>query len=261
MAGKVTVNISNINELQQLETSLKRYEEEFFKVLDEEIKARLISGEVALPVIEETKKILEEMQADYWSSNNSDVIVEDPTALARSEHLTAVTNEILKNFREAASQFSSRGGSLRLIHLSDEFVGTGNEDKKSDQPIIWLHYFLNGNQLEDNLVWINQETYDKLQRVSSGSYTAGHESSAEGLGRFGVGYMACIRNIDGFNKLLKTAKISKTFEELKHPQSGKAGRAWFEGILSRTLNIQETIIQPALDQTKLRVKLKNFIGK
>ena len=259
MKGKVSINISNINDLQTLDAILKKYEQEFFNVLEKEIRAGFISqiDKIIQPVVEETNRILEEIQANYWGSG--EILQEDPTAVARGEHLAAVSAEIKANFLQSIESFNIHGGPLKLTHLSNEFVGTGSSDTKSNKSIVWLHYFLEGNQLEDNLVWINIDTYDKLQEIGS-AYTEGH-GSFDRLGRFGVGYMACIRNIEGFNALLKRAKVGKTFEELKHPQSGKEGRDWFNGILGRTVYLKELVILPAIERTRDRVTLKALLGK
>ncbi len=243
--GDVAPNTQNL---------IKRYEMEFKRLFAQEVKNILKSGVIAEPIINKTINILEQMQAQYWGGS-SNIADEDPTALAREEQIQAVSAEILKNVALAAKSFNPESMSINIVHLSDEFLGVKGYSKKSQKRIVWLHFFLFGS-LDDNLMWVNNETYEALFKKGK---------SSGGLGRFGAGFLLHITNNNKpvfINKLIGAGllKEGESLDKFIHPQSGKKGHNYFKGIL-KTIDFNSIVIRPALEAARIKLQNNALIGK
>lgn len=226
---------------QSIESTLERVKKEVLDRYYLNIKIKLLSAEVQGYFIEKTIGVLEDMQADYWGSGAA--AEEDPTNVGRGEYKQAVAAEIRRNFAIAASKVSPMS-ELDLVLLSDEFIGIGSEgDIKGTSPIQWLVYFLVG-ALETDLIWVNQETY----AIFKGG------KSASSLGRFGVGELW---QMDARERAIRDAQLKKAgkpgIDTYIHPQSGRAGKNWFDGVLTAP-EVKLLVVDPALQEAIAHVQ-------
>lgn len=231
--SSVSNNISKLIEV---------YKNKLFKAYYTEISLILRSPELHSIFINRVIDILFKMQGEYWG--DSLVSEQDKTNVANERYLNAVKVEVTQNFNAAAASLNQETGEFYLTILSNNFIGIGKEgDKTGTAPIQWLVHFLIGN-LENDLYWVNQELYS--------IFRGGEESGA--LGRFGNGYLWQMsrKEISLRNNQLKSAGYSFTMADFKHPQSGKSGKNWFEGILTQA-DIMTLIQTPALVRAKQRV--------
>lgn len=235
---KITPNNQQKNPFAGIEDFVDKLEGNIKKIFSIELKKRLLDGSIHAQYASEVMSILLEMQATYFSGA---VGQEDPTRLFKSENMAAVASEISTNFRNAAASVAEGTTSVSITLLSDDFLGIGKEgDKKGTAPIQWLAYFLSGS-LESDLYWINTETFEMIT------------GEVKNLGRFGVGCMWQIEpdRKEGIARKLSSFGIS--LDSLKHPQSGKPGKDWFDSVW-KNLDFYEVIYAPALEATFLRVK-------
>lgn len=230
-------------ELDTVRNRLKKSKEEFSKQVAIELQKRLLNPSTAEPYIAATLGVLTLMQAEYWGGELKGE--DDPTKLTAARYGGAIRAEILKNFAKGAKTLNPVTGTVDLVLLSNDFLGIGMEgDTKGERPIQWLAYFLSGN-IEDNLYWIDKEHYEIFKG-----------DSAPSLGRFGVGELWTISSPEELNKLsglLKKAGKSYNIQALKHPQSGKAGRPWFESVW-QSVDFNQHIQMPAINAALERMK-------
>lgn len=206
------------------------------------IKLALQNPSIGELLVVQCIDILNRMQNRYWGGASDIILSEDPTQFGLPEQHQKIRSEILKNLQIAASSVSPEGD-IDLVILSNEFIGTGSSSSTEGLP--WLHYFLEGS-LDTNLVWINPDIYSKLNPDSGGV----------NLGRFGVGHMWHISNIEGFNSILKSSGVDTNiynYDSLKHPQSGQPGQQWFSNVVRKS-TIVERVRDFALNYASNRVK-------
>lgn len=231
---------SQVNLNKVIKEKLKNYEKDLKKAFFNELAILLKSPETAEPYIAETLKILNEMQAYYWGAGLA--AQEDPTRLGLPEHQAAVRQEIYLNFQKA--QINAESGEIKITLLSDAFMGIGSDDGKRRGPgIPWLGYFVTGS-LQTDLFWINKEVYAILKP----------EDAGRSLGRFGVGELWHFTT-EGQQILKARLNNSKyTLQELKHPQSGKQGKNWFEDVWNK-ISLINLLQDKALNRAQQKVKL------
>lgn len=202
------------------------------------IAAALLDPSTADPLVEACIDVLKQMQSYYFGGASSKEIDKDPTQFGVDEQFTKIAAEVRKNMVESASTVGSNG-EFELKVLSEEFMGIGGSGDNS-QGIPWLSFFLSG-ALDENLLWISSEVYAKLMEVNSGA------SSYSSLGRFGKGHMWHVKETSypGINAWLEEAGLRYRCSDLLHPQSGKAGEPWFDGVVSKS-GVAKIIMQKAL---------------
>lgn len=226
-------NIDNI-----LQDYIKKFKSEYING----IRLALANPSIGELLVVQCIDILNRMQDRYWGGASS-IVEEDPTQLGLPEQHQKARIEILKNLQEASNTVTE-DGEFSLTIMTDSFMGTGMDSKGTD-GIPWLHYFLEG-ALDSNLVWINTEVYSKLNT----------DEGQVQLGRFGVGHMWHIVNIEGFNSRLKAAGLDEStynYSSLKHPQSGQKGQPWFSDVV-RQSGIVERVRDFAIDFANNRMK-------
>jgi len=219
----------------QINTLIKDIEKTLKTTYIAELKKQLLTSSVQNYFISKTLQVFAEIQAEYFSS--SVVASQDPTSFLQGGYISSIETEIRNNFALAATSVSP-DSELELVLLSDGFCGFGKEgDVTGTAPIQWLVYFLVGS-FGNDLYWISLDAYEAIKGRSPGQ-----------LGRFGDGHLWTITSGEeklSINSRLKSAGYSYSLEQLKHPQSGKAGKNWFAGVLSEE-EIQSMVIQPAVE--------------
>lgn len=223
-------------------------EGKILEVLDKYKKQFIIGLKIGLTaspapalLIKACIEILNEMQSNYWGGASSTILAEDPTQFGLPEQKEKVMREILLNLDEAAASITLEG-TMRFQLFSDDFYKEGGDPETA---IPWMQYFVEDKGLDDGLVWISQEVRAKLLP---------NRGAAE-LGRFGVGHMWHLKEMSPaqFNGWLTEAKTGKTYDELKHPQSGKGKQDWFADVL-RTSGFSESLMQYATEYARLNTK-------
>lgn len=211
----------------------------FFK----EVNKNIQSSEFTSAITAEVSKIVHSMQKEYWGGSGEIVLQEDPTQLIHKEHLDAIQGEVLRNTKSIVIDPKTGLGSFEAI--SQGFISGSSTDEGSSTNIPWLRYFLYGH-FEGDLIWVNQEVYEIFKGESAGD-----------LGRFGVGYLW---NLLPSERKILSAKLQLSgsninLSDLKHGQSGKAGRDWFADILSK-INFSMLVTVPAEESTNKKVLAK-----
>lgn len=215
---------------------LKEVQKDFLTKYYSSVKMRLLDKSIQGYFFSKTVQVLAEMQSEYFGDGL--VAQQDPTAFLQPHYIKAVEKEIAENFAMAASQVSSKSD-LEIVLLTDDFLGFGKEgDIKGTTPIQWLVYFLIG-ALDTDLYWVDAETY----------FLFTGESPQGQLGRFGVGHLWHINSEESKKRLDALLRGSgKSLEQIKHPQSGKAGKNWFADVITPA-EIQSLIIMPSINQS------------
>lgn len=230
-----------------IDSLLKEVQKDFLSKYYSSLKLKLLSNSVHSYFFSKTLQAVAAMQSEYFGDGM--IAQDDPTAFLHGEYVRAIEQEIIQNFTLAASTVSPNS-ELDLILLSDEFLGFGKEgDMRGTAPIQWMVYFLVG-ALETDLYWVDADTYELFTG----------ESPQGQLGRFGIGHLWHIQSDDAKVRLnAKLSTVGKNLEQLKHPQSGKAGKNWFADILTEA-EINNLIIQPAIVESTefIQAKYANY---
>lgn len=221
-------------------TQLKKLKKDIHQYYYEEIKKQIGLPAFVGAVIKVTVQIVHSMQKEYWGGSGKLVLQEDLTQLGHPEHIEAIKEEVVRNL--AMAEVDPKSETVIVEAISEDFMGTGsdNDEMSTKKRIPWLHYFIMGH-FEGNLIWVNPEVYEIIK---------GDEG--EGLGRFGNGYMWHLW--PGENKRI-SAQLKGSgikLSDLKHGQSGKAGKDWFADIFNM-VDIVGLVMQPALDKAMERV--------
>jgi hypothetical protein len=211
------------NVLSGLQAKLTDLEKKAKETFYSHVKANLTQGDFVNSIMTRLIAVLDEIQSEYFSG-----VETDPTNPARQEYVRAIREEVQKNIATFASSMSMEGSSGSFDILSDEFIGKGKEDDtKGNSPIQWLIFFIEGN-LEDNLLWVDEEFIQKYNWKVSG-----------GMGRFGAGFL-----------VQASPEMMTLYGDHKHPQSGKPGmgsEAFIKAVTEDDLN--QFVIQPAVTAT------------
>ena len=236
---KVSASSQNLDDAvdKQVSDLLKNLEKRFYNG----ISLALIDHEVGTVLSEACKGVLLDMQAEYFDNATKEEIKKDPTQFGLQSQLSKIDQEVRKNLQEASSRV--RDGEFELTLLSDEFIGKGGGGN-SESGIPWLYFFLEGGILDSDLLWISVDVYNSLMQASG-------KSTASNLGRFGMGHMWHVpkESAPSINAWLIKAGISLTYNDLIHPQSGKAGSDWFGDVIANS-GIVEVITNKALKYIK-----------
>lgn len=226
-----------------IDNLLKEVQKDFISKYYTEVKVRLLNRSVHNYFFSKTLQVVADMQSEYFGDGM--IAQEDPTAFLHPEYVKALEKEISENFTMAAANISPNS-ELNIDLLSDEFLGFGKEgDVTGTTPIQWMVYFLVG-ALDTDLYWVDADTYE--------AFTG--EAPSGQLGRFGVGHLWHIQSEESKNRLnAKLKTIGKNLEQLKHPQSGKAGKNWFADILTEA-ELNSLVIAPAVQESIAFVQAK-----
>lgn len=216
MVNKLHPDIKAITE--QLE---KKYKELFFL----ELKQRLSSENFVAYCIVPVLRVFITMQAEYFG-DNVDVANEDPTHLM-PDYVPHIIAEIQEQLKASAATLDPVTGTFRLTLLSDEFLGIGESVGKNPPPIRWARFFMMG-AFKENLIWVSNETAEKLKKHMSEGHAKNFETT--NLGRFGVGHLW----YGGDNVKLGAwfERAGLNIDDFVHPQSKKEGNPdWFKGVV------------------------------
>jgi hypothetical protein len=219
----------------QVENLSNRLELLYYK----EVKRILKSEDLANFYITKVLRMFNGMQSEYFDGGAED----DPTRFM--EWTPLIEEEVRKELQKSAETVT-KDGQLTLTVLSDEFLGIGESVSTDDPaPIKWAAYFIQGSPESDliytkSLIWYNKELASKSKKPMSN------------LGRFGSGYL--IKTDSKFGKAL----VKKYGEDaIRHPQSGKPAKDWFE--IYSVINpddIYRLVQVPARDYALKNVKWK-----
>ncbi len=235
---RATVNASKLNYDQVIEEAISKFKKELVTGL----RLGILSSSVHEALSSKAIEILNNMQAEYWGGASGDILKEDPTQFGLPEQHAKIRTEIYKNLQLASSSIAA-DGTIEFTPISDAFMGIGGDSGGEAGGIPWMAYFLSG-ALDVDLVWISTDTYAKLKGSSPGS-----------LGRFGVGHMWHVDTAEGRGRFSNwCASVGLNYDQLKHPQSGKAGQDWFRELIPSS-GIVDLIHQFAVDYANSKMNL------
>jgi hypothetical protein len=234
--GNIKVSIRKAG-TSDIEEQIRQYKKKVEYRYGVGVLRALVSSLVAEALLMEVNSILETMQSEYFSGGGS-VTQEDLTQFAAVKEMEqdAIKAEIQKNLVQAAASYNLATGDFEFELFSNDFIGRGKEDDKTGSaPIQWLVYFIDGN-LEDDLIWVNQDTYKAI---------FGSKGSSASLGRFGTGILLKVHDKEAMNG--KLSRVGESVDSLKHPQSGKPGQDWFNTYeVMKRAKVMDIIHQSAL---------------